>query len=563
MEESLALPPAEEITQLFKDFKQVLRIAKYQTPLQRAQQNIARKSCIALCQKAESEAERVFNLLPPGHGTRLHVDLLRSVLAHDLTVFLRVPVSLLSDGRKVALLKNNSLGQVTIKSYNDLDRAFQAFTEEVTKCGPVRNYSPRFVHKSDNAVTTFHASDKSALAAWSDDQTAAQQLQQYVQSHSGMQSLVRVHWKAAQQATCYFISHGPVKTQFPSLALKSTLISRSFSEPDTTNSHSWITKSPTNLIVQRAKVPSHLATEVSIVVKILEKSLSDGENVGEVVCDFTSDQKHQWVFLQCRGFTFRSRHRLTTKTLQPCQPINLAYLMYPMIARKSAMNKRLRWHNKLKEIAAKHNISVTALMKSMNESVPLSDDSEDEPSSPGSLSSKKRSESIVLATIQRRSAESDLITREVGRFERLMRGSRLCREEAASKIDFVRRSGGLDCWQPLIHSAVKRFHESDIVSEIGLKDMGFEQTSAKVNSLLRIARGDYNFYYREALRRVHSPYNIEVPQFRQFLLELRAAFFAGTHNAEDAALLLQRFASFEEVICRRSGTQAKSRGKDS
>lgn len=540
----LELPSAEELSQLFKDFKQVLRVVKYQTPLQRAQQKVARQSCIALNQKAESEVEHVFNLLPPGHYTHNRVDFLRQISTLEMDVRLKIPITLLSDGPKVVLLKNNSFGGIVVRRFSDFPRGFQAFVDEVLRSGPFRANSPRFVHRSNQVATSFHVREREALAVWMSQESAEQQLQQFVQPFSGAQSLLRVHWKASQKGTCYFLSLGPRKKQSSPFGISTSLMNRSFSVPQIESTNSHVVRSSSNLMVQKGRVPQLLAKEMNTVMKVLRKAYGDHESIGDVVCDFTSDIQHQWVFLKCQGFTFRSRKKLITQTLGASQPINLPYLIYPLVARRRVVQRKLHWYNKLKCIAEKHNLSITALMKSVDDYVPLTSKRLTETSK---HEERKQEESHPRPAT--RCAESELMNREVRRFERVMRGTRLSRMEAVSKVDFVERHGGAEAWRGQLTASLIAFYKHELVAQMALEDIGCEQLHMKISAFLRILRGDYNFYYREALKKVHAHLSLQRSQFHQLLVELQPTLLAVTQSQEDTMLLLQRFSTFEEFIC--------------
>ena len=543
------LPSLDEVQKIFKEFRQVLKAGALLTPLQRVNKIVTRNSSIAYGQKRESDANRVYNLLPPGHFTRVKVDFMQLLSASELSVTLKIPVTLLKNSDHSVLLKNNDLGLVVSRSFDDESRALQAFLEEVSKTAAPRATNPRFVHKRASLAANFYSDANPAVEAWREAKSGSQLLQQFVQPHSKKPLLLRAHWKDNQKSpTFYYISpRSPQAQTLPSILTKVCDFSRSFSDTDLEKTQSGIWSSASTLIVQRSKEIPELTKALEACLKVISSSLVPGEKVSEMVCDFTSDQQHQWVFLSCRGFSFACKKRMLTQKLEPKRTIDLKYLMYPVIARRSILQKRLRWNAKLRDIAANQKLTVAALMKTLHDYTEL-------PVEPLSSCESPQMAKAATSTKKPKSAkpsmETLVLNREVSRYDQLMMKSKVHKECVRGSVNFIDKHGGCETWKPMLLTLLLRFQSLEGASALFADKMGFEERDSFVHALLRVIRGDCNMYYKEALRKVH--HRVEVPKdlYSVFLQEMEQLLLTITRNTEDAKAILHRFGQLEPYICK-------------
>ena len=557
MDEGLkSLPSMEEINRVFKDFKQVLKVARYRTPLQRIHKIATRHCTIAFTQKLESEAERVFNLLPPGIHTVHNVDFLRVLLAAEQNVSLRVPVSLLNSGQKLVLIKNSDGGQVTFKTFTQTERGLQAFKEEVLKVGPFRPFLPKFVHKVASNASTFHAAFEGAAVAWKETVDVPQRLQQYIQPCSKSASLLRVHWKKGRRVpTYYYICQGASKAKtLPTLLTTIKGMDRSFSDTHT-QSQACVKKSTSNLIVQRLKEIPELNKPLEVCVKMISATLRPGEALAEMVCDFTSSSQHQWVFLSCKGFTLETKLKLVTHTMEQSQIIDLRFLMYPLVANRFLLRQRLKWSNKLKTIATQQQSEVADIVSTDMECSLMPPEK-----AKTFLDSLTDSEDEKEPRYRKRRIVKALLSQDVSHYDRLVMGSRVYKEESRNKINFVEKYGGAQGWMKLMMEFFTEFHREEDVNILFTENLSVEESGMIVCSLLRVIRGDYNFYYKEALKRVHHRLSIRKSQYAKFLTQMEGAVMRLTDSEEDTKLILLRFKQLEEYICRPEESKKRASG---
>jgi hypothetical protein len=77
--------------------------------------------------------------------------------------------------------------------------------------------------------------------------------------------------------------------------------------------------------------------------------------------------------------------------------------------------------------------------------------------------------------------------------------------------------------------------------------MGPEALDMKACTILRVLKGDYNFYYKEALRKTHDNVSVRKEHFKCFLEWLRPVFLE-VAGAKDAEKIEGRIQQLEEFI---------------
>jgi hypothetical protein len=260
--------------------------------------------------------------------------------------------------------------------------------------------------------------------------------------------------------------------------------------------------------------------------------------VSEAVFDFIPDSQRQWVLLGCKGYCFLDRKKLVTQVLEPQEPINGRYLMYPVVARKEETREKL--HEKEARTLKKCYTSVgTAAFKpQISKTSPASQ-----------KSSAQFAVKSSLPTHIPPSIEYQILSRDVSCYDRLIGNSRLHKETQQASIDLVGKHGDVEMWKPAVHKAYKSLHDNGEITDYFVERMGFEQHFAIVNSLLRVLKGDFNFYYKDTLVKIHRKFCIPKSHYAIFMMHLEAELMDTAIPRCEIAIALKRFRAFEMLIC--------------
>jgi len=526
----------EEIDRVFREYRRVLKQTRFQTPLQRVQKLIVQKNSAKYSQKAESDASRIWHLLPPGQSTQLSVDLLGLVATEPASLL--IPITLLYSASLSVLLRTGDSGQVVSRTFGDEARALQAFQDEVHRAGTLRPNLPQFAHKLESGPSSLHVTFDSAALLWRSNSGKSQRLQQYIQPASKQSTLLRVHWQRAKKAPVYyFISQrGTGKPQqLPSLLAKVVRLERSSSEPDIQDSKP---PSGSTLVVQRAREMPELTAPLAECARVLDGSLRRGQQVTEMVCDFAAGVQRKWVFLRCAGFTFSTRKRPVSQLLAQNRTIDVRFLMYPVVANRYALKRRLRWNNTLQSIAVQHKEEITHISTASEEC--------------GVLGPSKTQSYLDLPDLESEESKAEglvesLVARDLSQFESLLRSSQQYKVESRNKVDFVELCGGPLVWLLPLRRAVLAFQQDGRVRELFQEQMGPEAADMKACTLLRVLKGDYSFYYKEALRKTHDRVDVRKEHFG-CLLEWLRPVLVEVAGRRDAEKIEARILQLEEFI---------------
>lgn len=545
-EQAAALPPTSELNRVFNDFRQVLKVARYHTPLQRIHRLHFNQSSLSLFHKQTAEAESVFNLLQPGHNTCLRVDLMRAIADLGESCSLRIPVTVLSRSNEVLLMRNNPSGQVVYKAFPTIKTAASALSKEVDNTSVPKPCFPRFLHKPCDSRASLLASASEIPPLWLSTSPSPQFAQQFIQPFTKTASLVRAHWKANRKvSTFYFLSRGPARrntkpciaTKIPDLG-----IARSCSEVVLQEAEVCITHASSSLVVRKTKAIPELDRSIEEVVRVLNATVGKGRKVVETVCDFICDSQHRWVLLACKGFGFHKKREILTRTLELAPEIDLRFLMYPLVARKSELKQRLA--GKLRAASVLFNRR-DAVMGTLSHP-----DGHLKPESPDSFPQLQRTEPTPEpCACPTPMLEPEILTREVGRLEKLLEGSRKYKRVLQSRLDVVQKYGGVSRWQSLLQSLYCSFYSSPSVTVYFEEQVGFEECAHMLNVILRIVKGDYNFYYKEALRRLHIKLSISKFHYHFFLSTVKRILEDAGISHRDIEVVMERFTELEEYIC--------------
>lgn len=533
-----SLPPQEEISRIFNDFKEVLKVARYRTPLQRIHRLTTQHCAITYSQKLQTEADRILNLLPPGLNTVHNVDLLRLMLIGEQNAVLRIPVSLLDCGGKYALMKNTEAGVVFVKMFKDSEKACATFKEEVSRCSGL----PQYVHKCSSSSASFHTCLDSAVALWTRT-SFPQQLQQFIPPMYKSPCFLRVHWSRMwSKPRCYLITRGsPLHpNSMPSILTAGKSMGRAFSNPPDSG-YGLFGQDIKGLSVQKMRKGPELRKELETCVRVLGCSLRAGLGLREMVCDFKPTAGRKWIFLKCQGYTVETRMKVNTSFFEQHETVDLRFLMYPLVANRFLLRNRLKWSNKLKTIATQQAQQVVSFVS--NEECVLASES-----SVQSLT-EPRSEDRNTPTARKRVVVKTLLAKGVLAYDRLVQGSREFKEEQKAKTNIMERCGGEAVWKQHIHGFFLQFHASKDIASLFTENLGIDEANMITCSLLRVIRGDYSFYYKEALKKMHHRLHISTQIYDLFLLELHKHLTALTDSKEEASMVLRRFQQLKEYIC--------------
>ena len=148
MEEDSDLPSTDEVREVFRDYRQVLRETSFLTPLQRCQRLVTRTYSVHQMQHSQATSIKVHSLLPPGLHTRLHIDFLRLLCLQEGNIPLRIPLTLLSQAQGCVLMKTGETGVVRMKAFADRERGLAVLGEEIRRAG--KGGSSQLVYRRDH-----------------------------------------------------------------------------------------------------------------------------------------------------------------------------------------------------------------------------------------------------------------------------------------------------------------------------------------------------------------------------------------------------------------------------
>ena len=293
------------------------------------------------------------------------------------------------------------------------------------------------------------------------------------------------------------------------------------------------------LTVVRIKHAPDLDPAMAAIVRILRSELKRKATISELVCDFAQDQAARWVFLCCQGLAFQPARQLLAVTIAPQLPINSGFLLYPVAAQTKEVADRLNWNTKLHDIATQQHLSWTGFLRTGKEYSELPQES------------KREDEPQRKTSPQKSRLVEEVISREVDRMDLLLCRSRASRTQAAERLNFVEKYGGGKSWEPVVYAALLKFYRHDDIEGFVLEGMSPDQMLLVSNSVMRVLRGEYNFYYKEILRKVHQNYTIS-PHHFQILLQVLAEAVSPICSPEHTEAILQRFKEFKPYICHSS-----------
>ena len=550
---------ATDLSQVFKDFKEVIQIHRFATPLQRAHRRQQQQSAQFLSQKQLQEAQQVHFLLPPGHYTQLKVDFCWELRKWRGRIEVKIPVTMTAKGGKIWVMYTCEKGSIETQSHLTLDTAFRHFSSLLHRTSSFKPNTPKYVLKLDDSSPQFFPSLALVRSHWLSTPASHYQLQQYIAPHTKAATLVRAHWKSSQQsATCYFIYQDHVTSeQRLSCVLDQvpTLFNRSHSE----NTLPKQGKTTSKVVIQRSKLIPELDNAVKDCVKVVQNGLIPGESVSEAVFDFVSNQKHQWVVLGCKGYTRNTKERrVKIATFEQKTEINMKFLLYPLLARKSIIHKKINHSVFLSSVAFRRRkgiipsetvtqtTSKVPLIAKTTESVlPVLDTT----SRSSSVRSTCPCPMLSKTFFTNDSLPRRVITQEVSKYDNMREYMRKNQEIAKNKQDFVEKYGGMQFWLPQIQFLISEVLKNSDYGNYFEEIPNIEECSFIIHCFSRIIRGNYNFYYKETLGKLHSKCGISLVHFDSFLKGIEAVLMGVEISRGDSEEILRRFRELKDYIC--------------
>lgn len=540
-----SLPTELEVEQVFKDFRQVLKASRFHTPLQRINHYHSSQSVIALQQRKAAELETVFNLLQPGHDTCLRVDFLPAICDIGEHCSVKIPVTMFKRGEEVVVMRNNKAGQVVYRSYCRLKTAIMAFEKETESMSFPRPLFPRYVHKSQDRPMSLLLHSEEILPLWlHTPPTCHQYVQEFIQPATKTVSLIRTHWKDSKPTSVFYISKDGNKGKFRETApRKMTGLARSSSEATLVRETDvCISYASSSLLVRKNKPVPELDRYIQEIIRVINVTLGKQRKIVEIVCDFIYDSGKSWVFLACKGFKFSHKGENITQIVQQKQGIDIRYLMYPVIANKTEIQKRLFRKNSASNFTLhRRNDLIGSAISHFGRL-------------PGVRNASFSSE-IPLKTentetdIAEPSLERDILTRDVAQLDLLLQKSRKCKLVLKNKIDMVEKYGGMKRWLPTLHSLYHRFYSIPEIYPYFEEQIGFEEHSLMIHVISKIFQGGYSFYYKELLGNLHKKHEITVAHYDMFVSVLRDMMAEAGMETRDMDLAVHRFRELQAYIC--------------
>lgn len=535
-----SLPSPSETAQVFKDFKQVLRLSRFLTPLQRVNHLHSDLSSIALEQKKTAQTDSVFNLLKPGHETCLKVDLLRVIADMGENCYVKIPVTLVISGKEGVLMRNNKSGQVVCRTFQGVKTAVGCFVKETESVSVWKALFPRYVHKIRDRPLSLLTCNEQILPLLREAAEGPQYVQQFIQPQTKTVSLIRVHWKACQPvATFYFLSKGHTRSNSKQQSLATQItgfgLNRSYSEAMLPLNDVCINRASLNLVIRKTHMIPELDRSLHEIVRILNFTIGKRRKVSEMVCDFVCESPRQYVFLACKGFSFTHKGESIVRTVQQEQGIDIRFLMYPVVAQRHMIHQKLT--TKIR----------TSLLLQQRRGAVLSADSPSQPSA--SPPSAPVSLTDLKPTTPSLTIEGEIMTRDVGKLETLLQGSRMHKQVLKRRVDVVQKYGGAAKWTQPLKSLCRNFFSAPEIQVYFDEQVNFEETSLITHSVTRVLKGDCNFYYKELLRSLHSRLHIPKAHYQVFLSELQDKLQEVGLQKEDEDTVMDRFRDLETYIC--------------
>ena len=473
--------------------------------------------------KSSMDRTNVFNLLRPGQETCLRVDFMRVVADIEGHFYVNVPVTLLSKGKEVVLMKNNHMGQIVYKTFPGIKTAVAAFVKAADEMNASRPFFPRYVHKAADRPLSLLSSSEEIGPLWRSFGITRQSLCQFLPSATRSVSLFRLHWQSHLQSTTYYYL---CKDNKPAGPRQVSGLGRSFSTADLQVNEVSIKKNSPDLEVRKIRPVYELERSVQEIVRALNFTLGKNRKITEIVCDFICVSADKYVFIACRGFSFTSKTGSIAKSVHQNQGIDIRFLVNPtVVAQCGQIQYKVFNNTRSASVIGRHRDSIC------------------------SDTSLVLPECRLETDTSCAGVEHELVARDVKKFDQLLQKARRCKLVLKQTTDLVQKYGGCEHFAQVLRGLRQRFYCSPEILPYFSDPLNIEGFSCKLHVLLRILKGDYHFYYKETIFKLHSRYHITKTHYKLFLSAVQGLLLEANVKKGDVDMALERLRELEPFIC--------------
>lgn len=457
---------------------------------------------INLFDKQRWAQEQLSNLLLPGPHTHFLVSLFHLLTLQAAPYCLHIPATLLVDGSAVRFLYTKQDGIVSCQVQPDLHLGLQSLARHLPP-----SPAPQLVLKCRQKPPCFLASLPLSLPS-------ACLLQAYVHPRSLSSTLVRAHWKRGNSSTAYYLISKQVLRPASASQPRFKFVAGS---TQTDLQFHISAKRADCTFVKRVKPYPEIDRSLAEVRRLLKRTLPAGKWVQEVVCDYVLDAKKVPVLLNCEGFIAETTQHIRVRTISP-------FLEHRVESDGESLGKSEPEREKCDFPRASTEV-------------------------PKSLSLIKRIPVLSAASPSPESLYlSAVLTNEVSRFDQLRDRISVYRQEQQDSINFVRKYGGTEFWQPVLVRVAAVFREDRTLKRY-YDHLNFEEGHMLLRGYERILEGNFNMYYKKSMTQIHTGKGISTAAFQAFVDNVAKALGEFAVTKQDCGVIVGRFRKMESCIC--------------
>ena len=517
--DSLSFISTQEIAEVFRNYRTILKQTSFKTPLQRVSALAKHRSSLRLQQMRQFQHEHVACLLPQGSHTRVCVDVLYLLAASPKQWKLRVPWTLLSKADCLAVVRTDKHGKVTVDKVNQC-RVIKALEKEFALGAASFSLKfPKFIHKCASSQLRLLFTLSDIEETWRNHILEVQRIQEFISPPHSTVSLTRVHWKQSCRRGLYYVLHHNSKSRSQHSSHQVSKSLANLSEIGAESDEFVVNAKASNIVsVKRSKADPQLDCMAEEVAALLESSIcKNNERIEEIVCDFVYDWKGRPVLLSCEGYTFKAVKQSFARQVMPvfASENGLAETQGEYVEEEKSRSR---------SVIAKRNSLVKLALPP------------------------------VITLLKQPSPKPDFhhthtyLTSITFSYDSLLSKLHTYKEDLKISINFVDKYGGPAFWSPILHTVGEIFR-SDQKLKRYYEHLNFEEGSMLQRGYQRILEGNYNLYYKRSMTRVHMGKGIDIEAFHAFVENVGAALDGYPIEMEDIKTIIKRFRSFESCIC--------------